>query len=72
MVLSRSGELSLRTTAWLLTAKSLRPLPDKHRGISDPETRVRQRYLDLAVNPVGAAPVDHPVRGDPGGPQHPG
>ena len=52
MVLSRSGELSLGTTSWLLTAKSLRPLPDKHRGISDPETRVRQRYLDLAVNPV--------------------
>ena len=51
MVLSRSGDLSLRTTSWLLTAKSLRPLPDKHRGISDPETRVRQRYLDLAVNP---------------------
>ena len=52
MVLSRSGDLSMRTTSWLLTAKSLRPLPDKHRGISDPETRVRQRYLDLAVNPA--------------------
>ena len=52
MVLSRSGDLSLRTTSWLLTAKSLRPLPDKHRGISDPETRVRQRYLDLVVNPL--------------------
>ena len=53
MVLSRSGELSLRRSpTWLLTAKSLRPLPDKHRGISDPEARVRQRYLDLAVNPA--------------------
>ena len=52
VVLSRSGDLSLRTTSWLLTAKSLRPLPDKHRGISDPETRVRQRYLDLVVNPA--------------------
>ncbi len=50
VVLSRSGELSLETTTWLLTAKSLRPLPDKHRGISDPETKVRQRYLDLTVN----------------------
>ena len=39
-------------SSWLLTAKSLRPLPDKHRGITDPETRVRQRYLDLAVNPA--------------------
>ncbi len=52
MVLSRSGELSLHTRTWLLTAKALRPLPDKHRGITDPETRVRQRYLDLAVNPI--------------------
>ncbi|HEY5822356.1 MAG TPA: bifunctional lysylphosphatidylglycerol synthetase/lysine--tRNA ligase LysX, partial [Propionibacteriaceae bacterium] len=50
MGLSRSGELSLQTTRWLLTSKALRPLPDKHRGISDPETKVRQRYLDLAVN----------------------
>ncbi len=52
MVLSRSGELSLQTTSWLLTSKALRPLPDKHRGITDPETRVRQRYLDLTVNPT--------------------
>ena len=52
MVLSRRGELSLEVSSWLLTAKSLRPLPDKYRGITDPETRVRQRYLDLAVNPV--------------------
>ena len=47
---SRSGEVSLGVAAWLLTAKSLRPMPDKRRGISDPETRVRQRYLDLTVN----------------------
>jgi lysyl-tRNA synthetase class 2 len=46
---SRSGELSLAVNEWLLTAKSLRPLPDKHRGMNDPETKVRQRYLDLAV-----------------------
>jgi lysyl-tRNA synthetase class 2 len=50
MVLSRSGELSLEVTSWLLTAKSLRPLPDKYHGITDPETRIRQRYLDLVVN----------------------
>jgi lysyl-tRNA synthetase class 2 len=52
MHLSRSGELSVEVTRWLLTSKSLRPLPDKHRGITDPEVRVRQRYLDLAINPV--------------------
>ncbi|HEY0238971.1 MAG TPA: bifunctional lysylphosphatidylglycerol synthetase/lysine--tRNA ligase LysX, partial [Friedmanniella sp.] len=51
VVRSRSGEVSLGVTSWLLTAKSLRPMPDKRRGITDPETRVRQRYLDLTVNP---------------------
>ena len=35
---------------WAMTAKCLRPLPDKHRGLTDPEARVRQRYLDLIVN----------------------
>ncbi|HEY0239819.1 MAG TPA: lysine--tRNA ligase, partial [Friedmanniella sp.] len=52
VVRSRSGEVSLGVADWLLTAKSLRPMPDKRRGISDPETRVRQRYLDLTVNPA--------------------
>jgi lysyl-tRNA synthetase, class II len=52
MVLSRSGELSLQVRSWTLTAKSLRPLPDKHRGITDPEARVRQRYLDLTMRPA--------------------
>ncbi len=50
MVLSRSGELSVEARSWTLTAKSLRPLPDKHRGITDPEAKVRQRYLDLTMN----------------------
>ena len=51
VITSRRGELSVRASAWTLTAKSLRPLPDKHKGLSDPEARVRQRYLDLLVNP---------------------
>ncbi len=51
VVRSRSGQVSLGVSSWLLTAKSLRPMPDKRRGIADPETRVRQRYLDLTVNP---------------------
>ena len=50
MVLSRTGELSVQVRSWMLTAKSLRPLPDKHRGMTDPEARVRQRYLDLTMN----------------------
>ncbi|GAA3569740.1 bifunctional lysylphosphatidylglycerol synthetase/lysine--tRNA ligase LysX [Microlunatus spumicola] len=52
VVRSRSGEVSLGVEGWLLTAKSLRPLPDLHHGIRDPEIRVRQRYLDLTVNPL--------------------
>jgi lysyl-tRNA synthetase class 2 len=51
VITSRSGELSVMASSWTLTAKSLRPLPEKHAGLADPETRVRQRYLDLLVNP---------------------
>lgn len=51
VVSSRSGELSVLADRWALTAKALRPLPDKHKGLADPETRVRQRYVDLVVNP---------------------
>jgi lysyl-tRNA synthetase, class II len=51
VVTSRRGELSVMVEAWTLTAKCLRPLPDKHKGLSDPEARVRQRYVDLIVNP---------------------
>ncbi|MAI28839.1 MAG: lysine--tRNA ligase [Rickettsiales bacterium] len=44
------GELSLRCKTISILAKSIRPLPDKHRGLQDIETRVRQRYLDLIIN----------------------
>ncbi|GAA3210837.1 bifunctional lysylphosphatidylglycerol synthetase/lysine--tRNA ligase LysX [Dactylosporangium siamense] len=47
---SRRGELSVFADAWQLTAKCLRPLPDKHRGLADPEALVRQRHVDLIVN----------------------
>jgi lysyl-tRNA synthetase class 2 len=52
VVASRRGELSVAADEWRLTAKCLRPLPDKHRGIADPEALVRQRHLDLIVNPA--------------------
>jgi lysyl-tRNA synthetase class 2 len=45
------GELSVRCSAVRLLAKSLRPLPDKFHGLHDQETRYRQRYVDLIVNP---------------------
>ncbi|MDR6015094.1 lysine--tRNA ligase, partial [Escherichia coli] len=48
---SRNGTLSLEMTSWRLAAKSLRPLPSRRSGFNDPEAKVRQRYLDLIVNP---------------------
>jgi lysyl-tRNA synthetase, class II len=51
VITSRRGELSIMVESWALTAKCLRPLPDKHKGLTDPEARVRQRYIDLIVNP---------------------
>ncbi|MDY6808994.1 MAG: bifunctional lysylphosphatidylglycerol synthetase/lysine--tRNA ligase LysX [Actinomycetota bacterium] len=47
---SRSGELSILIDAWRFNGKCLRPLPDKWSGLTDPEARVRQRYVDLAIN----------------------
>ncbi|GAA0403888.1 bifunctional lysylphosphatidylglycerol synthetase/lysine--tRNA ligase LysX [Streptomyces luteireticuli] len=48
---SDKGELTLFVTRARLTAKCLRPLPDKRHGLTDPEARVRMRYVDLAVSP---------------------
>ncbi|MDG3014334.1 bifunctional lysylphosphatidylglycerol synthetase/lysine--tRNA ligase LysX [Speluncibacter jeojiensis] len=47
---SRSGELSLLVRDWRMNGKCLHPLPDKYRGLTDPEARVRQRYVDLAIS----------------------
>lgn len=51
VVSSRRGELSVAATSWALTSKSLRPLPDKHKGLTDPEARVRARHVDLIIRP---------------------
>ncbi len=48
---SRRGELSLRVESYAVLAKSLRPPPDKHHGLTDVETRLRFRELDLLANP---------------------
>jgi lysyl-tRNA synthetase class 2 len=50
VISSRRGELSVQASSWTMLAKALRPLPDKHKGLTDPEARVRLRYVDLAVN----------------------
>jgi lysyl-tRNA synthetase class 2 len=47
---TRRGELSLKVDDWTLLAKSLRPPPEKHHGLTDVETRYRQRELDLMAN----------------------
>jgi lysyl-tRNA synthetase, class II len=47
---SRRGELTLRVTGFVLLAKSLRPPPEKHHGLTDVETRFRHRELDLIAN----------------------
>ena len=52
VITSRSGELSVLADSFAITAKALRPPPDKYRGLTDPESRVRQRYLDLLTNPA--------------------
>jgi lysyl-tRNA synthetase class 2 len=51
---SKRGELSVMVDEWTVTAKCLHPLPDKRKGLTDPETKVRRRYLDLVVNPDSA------------------
>jgi lysyl-tRNA synthetase, class II len=47
---SKSGARSLMVRAWRLIGKCLRPLPDKWKGLTDQEARVRARYVDLAIN----------------------
>lgn len=47
---TKTGELSVKVTNIELLTKTLRPLPDKWHGLTDQETRYRQRYLDLIVN----------------------
>jgi lysyl-tRNA synthetase class 2 len=47
---TRRGELSLKLEAYDVLAKSLRPPPEKHHGLTDVETRFRQRELDLMAN----------------------
>src|SRR4029077_9510386 len=50
VVTSRRGELSVAATEWELAAKTLRPLPNEHRPLSD-EARIRLRYVDMMVRP---------------------
>ncbi len=51
MMRTRRGQLSVEVDSFELLSKSLRPLPEKFHGLTDKETRYRQRYVDLVVNP---------------------
>ena len=48
---TQRGEMSVRAREIVLLSKSLLPLPEKFHGLTDRETRYRQRYVDLIVNP---------------------
>jgi lysyl-tRNA synthetase, class II len=50
MMKTNKGELTVHASEIRLLSKSLRPLPEKHAGLTDTETRYRQRYLDLMMN----------------------
>jgi len=51
MFRTKTGELSVKATHIELLVKTLRPLPEKWAGLTDTETRYRQRYVDLIINP---------------------
>lgn len=50
MMRTNTGELTVQAVSLRMLTKSLRPLPEKHAGLTDVETRYRQRYLDLIMN----------------------
>ena len=47
---TRTEEITLQTNKFTILCKSLRPLPEKWHGLTDVETRYRQRYLDLIAS----------------------
>jgi len=48
---THTGEPTLLVNSWQLISKTLLPLPEKYHGLTDPDLRIRQRYLDLIANP---------------------
>jgi lysyl-tRNA synthetase class 2 len=48
---TKTGEISVKLTSFVILAKALRPPPAKWHGLEDTEIRYRQRYLDLMANP---------------------
>lgn len=50
VITSRRGELSVQAASWSMAAKTLRPLPNEHKPLSD-EARIRLRYVDMMIRP---------------------
>lgn len=48
---TKRGEISVNADEWTMLAKSLLPLPEKFHGLTDTDTKYRQRYLDMIMNP---------------------
>ena len=55
LITTKTGELSIKASSFTPLVKSLHPLPSDYYGLTDVETRYRQRYLDLIVNPESRA-----------------
>ncbi len=51
MIVTQTGEPTIRIASWTMLSKALLPLPEKWHGLQDVETRYRQRSLDLIANP---------------------
>jgi lysyl-tRNA synthetase class 2 len=62
LFITRTGELTIEAERFRLLTKSLRPLPEKWHGLSDVETRYRQRYVDLIVNDEVRKAIRHRSR----------
>jgi lysyl-tRNA synthetase class 2 len=58
VVTSRRGELSVQASTWQMAAKTLRPLPNEHRPLSE-EARIRLRYVDMWLRPEPREMVRH-------------
>jgi lysyl-tRNA synthetase class 2 len=51
IITTKTGEKTVDIAFWTFLSKALRPLPEKFHGITDPEIRLRRRYLDLIMSP---------------------
>ncbi|MCH2500151.1 MAG: lysine--tRNA ligase [Dehalococcoidia bacterium] len=57
LIRTRTGQVTIDALELTVTAKGMRPLPEKYHGLRDVETRYRQRYLDLIANQDEVMPV---------------